>query len=128
MLYKYETTWKAPERKKMKIALATKNNMITNHFGHCDYFVVYDVEGQVIKGSSLIKNPPHQKGLLPKFLKDNEIDVVIAGGIGKMAVDLLNQLGIECFLGVEGEASEVIQRYLNGALESSGDPCTDHHH
>ena len=112
----------------MKVALSTKNNMITNHFGHCDYFVVYDIDNNEIKGSSLVKNPPHQKGLLPQFLKEQGVDVVIAGGIGKMAVDLLNQLGIECFLGVEGETSEVIQKYLAGKLISSGKPCTDHHH
>lgn len=112
----------------MKVALSTKNNMITNHFGHCDYFVVYDIQGKEILGSSLIKNPPHQKGLLPKFLKENDVDVVIAGGIGQMAVDLLNQLGIECYLGVEGEATEVIEKYLNGGLKSTGKPCTDHSH
>lgn len=112
----------------MKVALSTKNNMITNHFGHCDYFVVYEVVDNEIKGSSFIKNPPHQKGLLPKFLRENGVDVVIAGGIGKMAVDLLNQLGIECYLGVEGEASEVINKYLNGGLKSTGEPCSDHQH
>lgn len=112
----------------MKVALATKNNMITNHFGHCDYFIIYDIVGQEIKGSSLIKNPPHQKGFLPKFLKEQDVQVVIAGGIGKMAVDMMNKLNIQCYLGVEGESSEVIKKYLNGELESKGSPCTDHHH
>ena len=111
----------------MKVALSTKNNMITEHFGHCDYFIVYEVENKEIKGSNLIKNPPHQKGFLPKFLKDNGIDVVIAGGIGKMAVDLLKDLGIECYINISGEADEVIKRYIDGEITSQGQPCTDHH-
>jgi len=112
----------------MKVALSTKNNMITQHFGHCDYFVVYDIEDNEIKGSSLIKNPPHQKGYLPKFLKEQNIDVVIAGGIGKMAVNMLKDQGIECYMNIEGDADTVIQKYLNKSLENKGEPCTDHQH
>jgi len=111
----------------MKVALSTKNNMITQHFGHCDYFVVYEIEDNEIKSSHLIKNPPHQKGYLPKFLKSEGIDVVIAGGIGKMAVDMLKNLDIECYINVTGDVSEVIKRYMNNELKHGGEPCTDHH-
>lgn len=102
--------------------------MVTQHFGHCDYFIVYDIQGKTIEGSSMIKNPPHQKGYLPKFLKEQGIDVVIAGGIGKMAVDLLKDLGIECYMNVEGDAETVIEEFINQNLNSKGEPCTDHHH
>ncbi|MDA3931541.1 MAG: NifB/NifX family molybdenum-iron cluster-binding protein [Tenericutes bacterium] len=111
----------------MKVALSTKNNMITEHFGHCDFFVIYEVEDNVIQGSHLIKNPPHQKGYLPKFLKGQGIDVVIAGGIGTMAINGLKDLGINCYINVKGEASEVIERYINNQLNHGGEPCTDHH-
>jgi predicted Fe-Mo cluster-binding NifX family protein len=112
----------------MKVALSTKNNMITEHFGHCDYFVVYDIDQNEIKGSTLIKNPPHQKGYLPKFLKEQGVDVVIAGGIGQMAVNLLNDLGVECYMNVQGDVDTVIEKYLNHDLENTGKPCTEHHH
>lgn len=112
----------------MKVALSTKNNMVTEHFGHCDYFIVYDIKDKKVRASSLIKNPPHQKGLLPKFLKDNGVDVVIAGGIGQMAVGLLKDLGIECYMNIEGEADQVIQRYLNNEFVDKGKPCEENHH
>ena len=112
----------------MKAAISTKNNMVTEHFGHCDYFMVYEIEGNRIIGKNQIKNPPHQKGLLPKFLKDLGIDVVIAGGIGQMAVSLLEDLGISCFMNHQGLADDVIQRYLSGNLTSKGEPCSEHHH
>ncbi|QWC00404.1 NifB/NifX family molybdenum-iron cluster-binding protein [Mycoplasmatota bacterium] len=111
----------------MKVALSTKNNLITEHFGHCDYFVVYEVENNEINGSYLIKNPPHQKGYLPKFLKGEGIDVVIAGGIGAMAVNGLKNLGIDCYINVEGDVSVVIEKFLNNELNQGGEPCTDHH-
>ncbi|XMB72773.1 NifB/NifX family molybdenum-iron cluster-binding protein [Mycoplasmatota bacterium WC30] len=112
----------------MRIALAVDNNMVTEHFGHCEYFVVYEVENKEIKGSEIIKNPPHQKGYLPKFLKQQNIDVVITGNIGQMAVKNLNSLGVECFRGVKGQLLDVINSYLAGTLVSNEEVCTQHMH
>jgi len=111
----------------MKVALSTKNNMITNHFGRCDYFIVYEIENQKIKASSLIKNPPHHEGLLPKYLSDKGIEVVITGGIGKNAIDYLKKFNIKCYMNVQGEASDVIKMYMNGSLKNHGEPCNHDH-
>ncbi|MBN2541179.1 MAG: NifB/NifX family molybdenum-iron cluster-binding protein [Bacilli bacterium] len=112
----------------MKVAFAVDNNMITEHFGHCEYFVVYDVEENIAKGSEIIKNPPHQRGFLPKFLKDNSIDVIITGNMGKMAVNNLKTLGIECYLGVSGQLVDVLDQFLAGTLESNDEVCEQHMH
>ncbi len=112
----------------MKVALSVKNNMITEHFGHCDYFLIYKVSDNEILGSYVLKNPPHQKGYLPKFLKDNEVDVVITGGIGKMAVEYLEDLGIKCYMNVVGEAQEVIKTFVKGNLNYKQEPCTESKH
>ncbi|HOO43658.1 MAG TPA: NifB/NifX family molybdenum-iron cluster-binding protein, partial [Bacillota bacterium] len=74
------------------------------------------------------KNPPHQRGFLPKFLKDHNIDVVITGNIGKMAVSNLETLGIECYIGIHGNMVDVLQSYLDGTLVSSQEVCTEHQH
>ncbi|MCF7923738.1 MAG: NifB/NifX family molybdenum-iron cluster-binding protein [Candidatus Izimaplasma sp.] len=112
----------------MKVALSVKNNMITQHFGHCDYFVVYNISEKEIISSTVIKNPPHKKGYLPKFLKENEVDVVITGGIGKMAADLLTELDIECYMNVDGEIQEVVNDFINGKLEQNQEPCLEGKH
>jgi len=112
----------------MKVALAVDNNMITEHFGHCEYFVVYEIEDKNVKGSEIIKNPPHERGFLPKFLKENNIDVIITGNMGKMAVNNLKTLNIECYLGVKGQLVDVLNSYLEGTLESNEEICTQHMH
>ena len=112
----------------MRIALAVDNNMITQHFGYCEYFVVYEVENKQIMGSEILNNPPHQKGLLPKYLKENNIDVVITGNLGQMAINLMNNLGIECIRGVKGNLVEVINAYVDGTLESKDIACNQHQH
>lgn len=110
----------------MRVALAVDNNMITEHFGHCEYFVVYEVENKEIKGSEIIKNPPHQKGALPKFLKSHNIDVIITGNMGKMAVELCTNNGIECYRGVNGQLVDVINSYVDGTLVSDNSICDQH--
>ncbi len=112
----------------MRVALAVDNNMITEHFGHCEYFVVYEVENKEIKGSEIVKNPPHQKGALPKFLKEHNINVVIVGNMGKMAINLCNGLGVECYRGVKGELVEVINSFVEGTLVSTNAECNEHQH
>ena len=86
----------------MRVALAVDGKNVTEHFGHCEKFVVFTIENQTIVNQEDIQNPPHQKGLLPKFLKEHNIDVVLVGNMGQMAVELIKQLGIEALRGVSG--------------------------
>lgn len=110
----------------MRVALAVDNNMITEHFGHCEYFVLYDVENKEIKGSEIVKNPPHQRGALPKFLKKHRVDAIITGNMGKMAVNLIKSLNIECYRGVKGELVDVINAYVDGTLQFDERECDEH--
>ena len=49
----------------MKIAVASQNEMVADHFGHCENFNIYDVsDGKVVSGES-IPNPGHKPGFLP---------------------------------------------------------------
>ena len=108
------------------VAIAVKDNLVAKHFGHCDYFKVYEVENNQIKNDYQIKNPPHQKGALPNFLYQNNINVVITGNLGEMAVNNLVNLGIEAIRGVDGNPEEIITKYLNNTLVSSNAICEEH--
>jgi predicted Fe-Mo cluster-binding NifX family protein len=111
----------------MKIAVAADNNMVTQHFGHCEYFIVFEVENKEKIGSEIVKNPPHQRGFLPKFLKDHGIDVLLTGNMGEMAKKLMKTLGIEVICGATGAASETVDKYLAGTLEVTDATCEHHH-
>ncbi len=112
----------------MRVAVAVDNNMVTQHFGHCEYFIVYDIEDNQKTGSEILKNPPHQRGYLPKYLKEHDIDVVITGSLGEMAQKLMKSLGMKVFCGAQGSAVDIINKYLAGELEDSGDICNQHQH
>jgi predicted Fe-Mo cluster-binding NifX family protein len=112
----------------MKVAVAVKNNLITDHFGHCDYFLVHDIDNAQVQGTQIIKNPPHEKGFLPNFLHQQGVDVIITGNLGETALAMLMEYKIKVYRGVTGNVSEIIDKYLHGTLESSDIVCREHLH
>lgn len=100
---------------------------VSAHFGHCRYFAVYNIsEGEVIE-TEYLDAPKHAPGVLPKFLADNNVNVIIAGGMGAMAKDLFAQNGIEVIMGADGNLKDNLNTYLQGELYSKGSVC-DHKH
>jgi predicted Fe-Mo cluster-binding NifX family protein len=110
----------------IKIAVASDNGMVTEHFGHCEGFEVFDAENnQIVKGET-IANPGHRPGFLPNFLADLGVNVIISGGMGMGAVEIFNERNIEVVIGAKGSAREAAEAYLQGSLKSSGSACHEH--
>jgi predicted Fe-Mo cluster-binding NifX family protein len=112
----------------MKIAVATEQGRVAGHFGHCDGFTLYEVEGAVVKTKQFHSSPEHVPGAIPNFLNDLEANVVIAGGMGGGAIQIFNEKRIEVITGVTGDLDTAIQKYLSGNLQSSGSVCHEHQH
>ncbi|NLK69034.1 MAG: dinitrogenase iron-molybdenum cofactor [Clostridiaceae bacterium] len=112
----------------MKIAVATDNNKVTEHFGHCEEFMIFDTEKNEIINSETIANPGHRPGFLPNFLNDMGVNVIISGGMGGGAIDIFNEKNIEVIVGASGDAKAAVEAYLNGSLESTGSVCHEHQH
>ncbi|MCF8019326.1 MULTISPECIES: NifB/NifX family molybdenum-iron cluster-binding protein [Petrocella] len=112
----------------IKIAIASEKDVVTEHFGHCINFNIFDVEGNQIVKTESIPNPGHKPGFLPNFLNDLGVNVIISGGMGGGAVDIFNEKGIEVVVGARGSARAVAEAYLQGALKSTGSICHEHQH
>ncbi|WP_346847207.1 MULTISPECIES: NifB/NifX family molybdenum-iron cluster-binding protein [unclassified Clostridium] len=112
----------------MKIAVASDEKYVSGHFGHCEGFTIYEVEEGKSLEKSFTPNPGHRPGLLPVFLRDLKVNVIIAGGMGETAQDLFNENGIEVVVGAQGLSDDVVQKFVNGELKSTGSVCTEHQH
>ncbi len=111
----------------IKIAVASEDEMISGHFGHCKNFNVYEIEDGRIVGSELIPNPEHRPGFLPGFLSEKGVTVVLAGNMGRSAQNLFKEKNIEVVVGAEGKAEDAVAAYLAGELVSDGSTCGQHH-
>ncbi len=112
----------------MKIAAATEGKVISGHFGHCEGFAIFEVEGSDIKGQDFLENPGHKPGFLPKYLAEQKVDVIIAGGMGQGAQTLFEESNIEVVVGAEGDIESVVKSFLDGQLKSTGSVCKNHDH
>jgi predicted Fe-Mo cluster-binding NifX family protein len=112
----------------MKIAIATDGNMVSGHFGHCEGFTIYDIDGDKISNETFVENPGHRPGFLPVFLKKKDVDVIIAGGMGGTAQQLFIENGIKVIVGAQGNCDDVINSYVKGELKSTGTVCEEHQH
>lgn len=112
----------------MKIAVASEGKMVTEHFGHCEGFTIFDIDGGKIQREDFVSNPGHRPGFLPVFLYEKGVKVIISGGMGEGAVDIFNEKGIEVITGASGEARTAVISYLQGILKSTGSVCHEHQH
>ncbi|MDD2591976.1 MAG: NifB/NifX family molybdenum-iron cluster-binding protein [Erysipelotrichaceae bacterium] len=110
----------------MKIAVACDKKVVTQHFGHCQNFNVYEVRQNKVIDKQVVPNPGHKPGFLPNYLNQLGVKVIIAGGMGGGAVDIFNDLGIEVIIGAKGEADTLVEAYLDNQLESTGSICHQH--
>lgn len=99
---------------------------LSMHFGHSKEFAIIEMDNNKLKKKEMLKPPPHKPGVLPKWLKELEVNVIIAGKMGDNAVQLFNQNGINVVTGAPGLApEELISLYLNNTLLTVNSVC-DH--
>ena len=112
----------------MRIAVASNGQLVSEHFGHCQGFTIYDIKDMNIENKELVQNPGHKPGFLPIFLRENGVNLIIAGGMGSSAQQLFNNNDIQVIVGAEGVCDDIVKIYLDGGLKTSGSICSDHLH
>jgi predicted Fe-Mo cluster-binding NifX family protein len=114
----------------MKIAVPiTKENQIDGHFGHCESYGVFTIsdKNEIVEIKSV--GSPEGCGCksdIASVLVSDGVSVMLAGGIGGGAINVLNNSGIEVIRGCSGDATEVVKLYLSGLVEDSGSSCHQH--
>lgn len=111
----------------MKIAVTYDNGTIFQHFGHTEQFKIYDVFDNEIKNEEVVNTNGSGHGELARFLKENNVDILICGGIGGGAKNALNEAGIKLYGGVSGNADDAINSLINGRLNFNPEVHCSHH-
>ena len=121
----------------MRIAISAENQNgldgpVSPHFGRCPCYILVDVEGREVTAVTAVDNPyygKHAPGQVPGFIHSQGADVMLAGGMGRRAVNFFQQYGIEAVTGASGTVQQALQSYLGGDLQGA-EPCAEsqHHH
>jgi len=112
----------------MRYAIPITDGKVAAHFGHCSHFALFDVDeaAMTVVSKETIPSPGHQPGLLPAWLAEEGVSVVIAIGMGSRAQAIFNENQIEVVIGVLGDDPEkAVLDYIKGGL-ATGDNICDH--
>ncbi len=112
----------------MRIAVPVVDGKLSAHFGHCQEFALIDAdrEAKTITSTRMLAAPPHEPGLLPRWLALEGANLIIAGGMGGRAQGLFQEQKIAVIVGAPSDTPEaIVTAYLQGALETGENVC-DH--
>jgi len=118
----------ATEGELMKIAIPVTGGVLSAHFGHCEQFALFTVDetSRTLGDRVLLPAPPHEPGMLPRWLHEQGATVIIAGGMGARAQGLFAQAGVQVVVGAPVAAPEAVaQDFLDGTLRPGANIC-DH--
>jgi len=103
-----------------------ENGILDAHFGHCKYFAIFDVEDQTVGANETVTPPPHEPGLLPKWLAEKGVTDILAGGMGQKAIQIFNHHKVNVFVGAPKQTPhELVDGFLNSSIEFTANYC-DH--
>ena len=112
----------------MRIAVPVSAGRLSSHFGHSASFELIDTEegtGRVLESRTLTP-PPHEPGSIPRWIAQQGVGLVIAGGIGEKAKAMLADRGVAVVAGAaEDTAAHLVRDYLAGTLKTGRNSC-DH--
>ena len=110
-----------------KVAVTYADGQIFQHFGHTEYFKIYDIENGKVVNSQVVYTNGSGHGALAGFLQMMGVDTLICGGIGGGAKVALAQAGITLYGGASGDADTAVQNLLDGILSFNPDVMCSHH-
>lgn len=114
-----------------KIAIpVSENNKVDGHFGHCKYYNVYTISenNSVIDTQQIASEDGCGcKSNIASVLAGQGVQVMLAGGIGAGAINVLNKWNIDVVRGCTGDVDTLLKQYTDGLIEDSGETCAHTH-
>ncbi|WP_051229124.1 NifB/NifX family molybdenum-iron cluster-binding protein [Pleomorphomonas oryzae] len=103
---------------------------ISGHFGHCDAFSLFRIEGGHVVQSAILPAVPHDNCLAPvRQLAEHGVTAIIAYGMGARPLSGFLASGIQPFhAGDHRKVGDVVEAFLGKALTAfSADHTCAHH-
>lgn len=111
----------------MKFAIPTENDKLCVHFGSCKLFTFIEVDETSNKIVSTETKVPSGEchEYMASWVAENSADVVIAGGMGIPAQELLKNHGLNVVIGASVDTPEnLVLNYVSGDLKTESISCS----
>lgn len=102
-----------------RVAIPIKNNELSEYFGGCNYYEVFEIEGKTINQSKIELPEISSINELPAWLKSQGVTDVIAYKVDKQIISAFAANKVNLFIGIRQNTTQnLLNDYLNGNLES----------
>ena len=103
---------------------------VSQHFGRAPAYALIDSEKNEV---DFIDNSSEHFGGMgkpPEIIADAKAEIVLASGMGPMAMKMLFERGLKVYCGISGTVKESFEAFQNGklSLATSELACKDHKH
>ncbi|MBS3778039.1 MAG: NifB/NifX family molybdenum-iron cluster-binding protein [Candidatus Thermoplasmatota archaeon] len=101
---------------------------VGQHFGRVTHYTLVNLDTDKV---TVIQNTSHHMGGTmqpPELLKKEGVDVMLCSGLGRRAINLFEQMGIDVYIGASGLVRDAIGAFKEGSLKQAtiGDGCQEH--
>lgn len=112
----------------IKIAIPTQDDVVDDHFGHCEHYTVFTVDNKSIISSERLESPQGCgcKSNIASVMQEMGITIMLAGNMGMGAFNKLSTHGINVVRGCHGNIEDVLKAYLEGSIADSAESCSHH--
>ncbi|MFX1485990.1 MAG: NifB/NifX family molybdenum-iron cluster-binding protein [Promethearchaeota archaeon] len=111
---------------------AGEKSQISGHFGRAPVFAVVELSKEnEVRSLNPVKNVGEHfggRGRASALIVDLKPDVLIVKGLGRRAISLFQDLGIDVFSGEVGSVREAIDAYVDKKLVPLTEPCGESRH
>ncbi|MFX0151360.1 MAG: NifB/NifX family molybdenum-iron cluster-binding protein [Candidatus Hodarchaeota archaeon] len=104
------------------------DDQVGYHFGRVPNYTIFDDSSNEVE---IIENTSSHRGgtkLPAELLREHNVDVMICGGIGRRAIQLFEQAGVEIYIGAQGAVRDAIEQFKQKKLTmaTDKDACQQH--
>lgn len=117
----------------MKICIPTMgekglDELVGEHFGRVSTYTIVDLETNEVK---VIQNTSEHMGGVgypPEIMARERVNVLVCRGLGRRAISMFDETGIEVYIGASGTVKDAISAFKQGRLHKAGigDSCGQH--
>ncbi len=104
------------------------DDQVGYHFGRVPSYTIYDKKTNEVE---IVPNKSSHMGgkkLPAELLQEQNVDIMLCGGVGRRAIQLFEQYGIEVYVGAQGKVKDAIEQFNQNKLRMATDKdiCQEH--
>jgi predicted Fe-Mo cluster-binding NifX family protein len=117
----------------MKICIPTLgenglDNTVGEHFGRVPTYTIVDLDTNEVKVIPNTSEHMGGQGQPPEIMAREGVNIMVCRGLGRRAIMLFEQLGIDVYIGASGTVRDAVDAFKHNRLQraSMDDACGQH--